>query len=219
MTITADQLRRARRALGVTQAKLADDTGVNATLIKHFETYRLSALPDSAQKALQDYFDSNGVDMSQLASSQDDAATAASQASKPGSAVVQTIPRAALLPQRLGFLVSNSLSDDEIEDLLQKMDDNDERIYELVKKETQSGLFGGPTEQTVDDNRELFALLAENYLIFRHLQGRNLFEQIDATAEPATHGQLLRSQFVKSPIAPKLLSSGADDANQQNADA
>ncbi|WP_179105000.1 hypothetical protein [Burkholderia pseudomallei] len=89
--------------------------------------------------------------MSQLASSPDDSASAATQTSKPGSAVVQPIPRAALLPQRLGFLVSNTLSDDEIEDLLQKMDDNDERIYELVKKETQSGLFGGPTEQTVDD--------------------------------------------------------------------
>jgi transcriptional regulator with XRE-family HTH domain len=138
MTLTADQLRRARRALGVTQAKLADETGVNATLIKHFETYRLSALPDSAQKELQDYFDSNGVDMSQLARSQDDAAPVTAPAAKPGSAVVQPIPRAALLPQRLGFLVSNTISDDEIEDLLQKMDDNDERIYELVKKETQT---------------------------------------------------------------------------------
>src|ERR1700675_829734 len=122
MTITADQLRRARRALGVTQAKLAEETGVNATLIKHFETYRLSALPDSAQKALQDYFDANGVDMAQLAGSPDDPTQGATPAPKPGSAVVQPIPRAALLPQRLGFLVSNSLSDDEIEELLQKRD-------------------------------------------------------------------------------------------------
>lgn len=218
MAITADQLRRARRALGVTQAKLAEDTGVNATLIKHFETYRLSALPDSAQTALQSYLDANGVDLSQFAG-QSDADSQTATAAKPGSAVVQPIPRAALLPQRLGFLVSNSLSDDEIEELLQKMDDNDERIYELVRTETQRGLFGGPTDQTIDDNRELFALLAENYLIFRHLQGRNLFEQIDRSADAETHGHLLQSQFLKSSIAPKLLPTSADDAAQPKANA
>lgn len=218
MAITADQLRRARRALGVTQAKLAEDTGVNATLIKHFETYRLSALPDSAQTALQSYLDANGVDLSQFAG-QSDADSQTANVAKPGSAVVQPIPRAALLPQRLGFLVSNSLSDDEIEELLQKMDDNDERIYELVRTETQRGLFGGPTDQTIDDNRELFALLAENYLIFRHLQGRNLFEQIDQGADAETHGHLLQSQFVKSSIAPKLLPASADDAAQPKSDA
>lgn len=200
--ITPDQARRARRAIGITQARLAEETGVNLTLIKHFETYRISTLPEAAQKALVDYFTKNGLDIGHLQPEPADDA-----ASKPGAGVVQPVPRAAVLPSRFGFLVSDKLSDDEIEELLERMDQNDERIEEIVAMEAGKGFLGSYTDDTIALTQELFGAMAENYLIFRHLQGRNLFEKIDLDADAETHGHLVHGSFVNSPIASKLAPS------------
>lgn len=196
--ITADQSRRARRSLGITQAKLAEETGLNTTLIKHFETYRIENPPQDFQTKLVDYYTGKGLDVATPANS-----TAADER-KPGANIVKDIA----IP-RISFLVSDKLNQDEIEALLERMEENDDRIYDLVKKETAKGLFGGHTDATVAENQELFASLAENYLIFRHLQGRNLFNDIDQNAKTETHGHLLHGHFTRSPIAHKLVSAEA----------
>lgn len=198
-TITADQSRRARRSLGITQAKLAEETGLNATLIKHFETYRIENPPQDFQRKLVDYYAGKGLDVAAPANS-----TVASEERKPGANIVKDVA----IP-RISFLVSDKLSQEEIEALLERMEENDDHIYDLVKKETAKGLFGGHSDATVSENQELFASLAENYLIFRHLQGRNLFNDIDQNAKAETHGHLLHGHFTKSPIAHKLVSPEA----------
>jgi hypothetical protein len=186
----------------------ASDTGVNATLIKHFETFRINALPDSTQDALSAYFKQKGVDLSTLA---------AQPAYAPGADVVQQVPRALDLSEPLCFRVSNTLTEDEIGVLLDRMSENDEAISEIIGEETKSGLFGH-SDATQDASRRLFYLLAENYLIFRNLQGRNLFDDVDMSSDKETQGHLLHAAVKKSPIASAMIdgatTNAAPDANR-----
>ncbi|WP_017235179.1 helix-turn-helix transcriptional regulator [Pandoraea sp. B-6] len=205
--ITSDLLRRARRTIGVTQAKLAADTGVNATLIKHFETFRISSLPESTQDALTAYFKQKGLDLDALA---------VQPAYAANTDVLQQVPRALDLSEPLCFRVSNALTDDQIGVLLDRMSENDEAISEIIGEETKSGLFGH-SEETQDASRRLFYLLAENYLIFRNLQGRNLFDDVDISSDRETHGHLLHATVMKSPIASAMTDSAATNPAKDNA--
>lgn len=193
--ITPEMLRRARRTLGISQAKLVDDTGVNATLVKHFETFRINALPESVQETLVAYFKQKGIDLS---------AIAAKPAYEPSAGVVQQIPRALDLSEPLCFRVSNALGEDEIGSLLDRMSENDEEIAEIINEEAKSGFFGY-SDETQDASRRLFYLLAENYLIFRNLQGRNLFDGVDLSSDKETQGHLLHAAVRKSPIASAMV--------------
>jgi hypothetical protein len=184
-SLTPDALRRARRTIGVTQATLATDTGVNATIIKHFETYRLSALPASAQESLVAYFKQKGVSL-------------ADGEGQRGTGIVTVPVQPGTTPPRMSFAVSGSLSDQTIESALDRMDGNDEEIADLMRKVTSKGILGAYTDQTVMDSQRLFGLMAENYMLFRYLQGENFLEGIDQDAEDETHAHIVRRKATDS---------------------
>lgn len=192
--ITADQSRRARRALGITQAKLAQETGLNLTLIKHFETYRIDSPPQDFQTRLIAYYSENGVNVLEFTVTD-------FEHNKVSQNFVKSVDVA-----RTSFLVSDKLKDSEIESFLERMDSNDERILQLLKTSTSKGFFGGHSEETMAESRELFAAMAENHMIFRCLQGRNLFDGFDPKSESETHLHLLHNQYAETHFAKNLLS-------------
>lgn len=200
LPLTAAQSRASRFQLGLTQAEVIDQSGVPGYKLKQFETGRF--VPDMPfLQSLRDFYQEKGIDLSDAPAP----AVQDQEQKKNSSAIVQAVPRAALLPARMGFILSDSLSDGEIGDFLERMDSNDGRIFELLKTSTSTGFFGGHSEETIMENRELFGAMAENYLIFRYLQGRNLFEGFDPQAEDETHLHLVHEHFTKSPLAQKVL--------------
>ncbi|WP_206955331.1 helix-turn-helix domain-containing protein [Trinickia acidisoli] len=207
--ISPDALRRARRAVGVTQAKLAEDTGVNVTLIKHFETFRINALPLSAQDALVEYFKEKGVDISAEESSK-------STNDKPA---ISPVPRGAFpvppgtVAPRMSFTISEKLTDQEVESALARMDENDEEISDLMRKVTSKGLWGGYTDETVLDSQRLFGLMAENYMLFRYMQGTNFLADLDHDAKDETHAHIVQRKASDSgsPLVAQVSLDGADE--------
>jgi len=208
MTITADQLRRARRTAGITQAKLAEDTGVNATLIKHFETFRINALPQSAQDALVEYFKERGVDLGA-----DDSGKPAND--KPAISPVPRgsfpVPPGTVAP-RMSFTISEKLTDQEVESALARMDENDEEISDLMRKVTAKGLWGGYTDETVLDSQRLFGLMAENYMLFRYMQGTNFLADLDQDPKDETHAHIVQRKASDSG-SPLVAQTSQDDAD------
>lgn len=199
LPITAAQSRASRFQLGLTQSDVIEQSSLPGYKLKQFETGRF--VPDMPfLQSLHDFYQGKGIELSEAP-----AAVQEPEQKQSGAAIVQAVPRAAVLPARMGFIVSDKLTQDEIGDLLEHMDANDNRIYDLLKKGTSTVLFGGHSEETINENRELFATLAENYLIFRHLQGRNLFSGFDPRSETETHLHLLHDQFIKSPLAQKMI--------------
>jgi hypothetical protein len=80
------------------------------------------------------------------------------------------------------------------------MNTNEDRINEILNKGLSHGLFGGFTEQTDQEHREMFGAMAECYLIFRLLQGKPLIQPTDEKSAPKTHADMLRQLYAASPV-------------------
>lgn len=204
--ITADQARRARRELGISQAKLAEESGASLTLIKHFESYRLENPSESFQQSLVDYFTSNGVDLSEHGGDGGNANPSVVKVPRGSIPVPQGVP----VP-RMSFRVSDSVTDEELDAVLTRMEENDDEIANLMRKATGKGVFGGYTDETILDSQRLFGLMAENYMLFRYLQGRNFLDDVNPGAKEETHGHLVHRAVQDSPL-PKVNGSDAPAA-------
>jgi hypothetical protein len=78
---------------------------------------------------------------------------------------------------------------------------NDERIAALMKVSLKGALLGGHHDDTIAEHTELFGAMAENYLIFRLLQGNPIVQPVEGSTKPTTHAHLLGEFFAKSPIS------------------
>lgn len=188
--ISPAQSRVARRGLGMSQTQVIQQSKLPAHKLKHFETGRYQ--PDMAfLKQLADFYASLGVDLPD-----DDIEPAPADQLKPGAGMVRPVVRPC-------FFVSDSVSPELLDDCLEHMHKNDEQIKKLLETSLKKGAFGdGHHEDTVAEHNELFGAMAENYLIFRLLQGNPIVEAISAPgAPPGTHGDLLGEFYAKSPIS------------------
>ena len=186
--ITPAQSRDARRGLGLSQTKVIQQSGLPGHKLKHFETG--SYQPDLPfLKQLSDFYVALGVDLS------DDTVDATPPAGlKPGAAMIRTVHRPC-------FFVSEKVSAELLDQCLERMHLNDERIASLLKVSLKSQtILGGHSEETVAEHQELFGAMAENYLIFRLLQGNPIVEPVDGVTKPTTHAHLLGQFYAKSPV-------------------
>lgn len=70
MMLDHDQIRKVRADLGISQAALAQATGINRTILSGFETGQL-VLRDECARKLTDFFSARGVELEDIASSAD----------------------------------------------------------------------------------------------------------------------------------------------------
>lgn len=194
LPITPLQSKAARYQLGVTQANVIEESGLPGHKLKQFETGRL--IPDMKfLEALRDYYQGKGIDLSELKEGDGLMPVAAAAVTpKPGAQMVQSI-------MQMAFRISPALMPEQVDAALEKMDAGDDRIAAILREPATAGLFSDHDERTDALLRELFGLMAANYMAFRFLQGRSL-----AAPKPTDDGQrtiadLLAQWVAQSPIA------------------
>lgn len=213
LPVTAEQSRAARFQLGLTQANVIEESSLPGHKLKNFETGRF--VPDMPfLESLRDYYASKGIDFAEAVSTPAPAPTQ-EVASTPGSAMVKPV-------SRMCFYVSDQLDHEVVDNILERMDSNDERISAILQSPVKAGFLGDYNAETEIKQRELFGAMAENYLCFRLLQGRNIVANMPQGTDPATHADLLAAFFAASPLA-GLATQGAlkdaSDALEQEGDA
>lgn len=184
LPITGDQSKAARFQLGMTQANVIEESGLPGHKLKNFETGRF--VPDmNFLENLRDFYIDKGVDLE-----------ARKPDTKPatGSAMVRSV-------SRMCFYVSDQVPDEAVNQILGRMDANDDRIASILRSPVSIGFLSGYSEETEDKQRELFGAMAENYLLFRILQGRNIVASPQEGQPAATHADLLSMFFAASPLA------------------
>jgi len=194
-SLTKDLSKAARRELGLSQNDVIKATGTQAWRLKQFEGRGIE-LELSDLRQLCEFYESQGVDLDELAAHLGRAAAVPA-----GGESLADEPKAS----RLRLLFSDKLASEEVDRLMERVEVNDDRIGALVKAKIERGGFGGDiTEESQQQVQELFGAMAENYLIYRLLQGRNIIEASRPTKEARTVGEFVSQWIQESPVAPEF---------------
>lgn len=184
LPITAEQSRAARFQLGLTQANVIELSELPGHKLKNFETGRF--VPDMAfLQNLRAFYEERGIQFNDAEPTKIEAET---EKQKHGAGIVAPM-------QACRFVVDQSLPQDQVDSILERMDTNDARVADLMNRTLESGLLSSYSAQTVADTQELYGLMAENYLLFRTLQGRNILTPPPEKAQVNTQGDLIGSLY------------------------
>ncbi len=194
------QSKAARYQLGLTQASVIDESGLPGHKLKGFETGRL--IPDMRfLEALSDFYKGKGIELSELKDGDGlMPVTAAAVAPKPGAQMVQPV-------YQMAFRIS--AAPDQVDALLEQMEAQDERIAAILKEPAKAGFLSDYDETTDALQRELFGLMAANYMYFRVLQGRSLIAPTPKASEQKTQLDLFIGWLKTTPLASLLDTNAA----------
>ena len=187
LPITAAQSRASRFQLGLTQAEVIEQSNLPGYKLKQFETGRF--VPDMPYlQSLSDFYQSKGIDLSDTSTAEKPIKEV-----KPGAEMIRHV-------QRPCFYVSDSVTPELLDQCLERMHANDERITEIMNKSLRTGLFTDYHQETVQEHQELFGAMSECYILFQLLQGNPIVSSVDGNVDPKTHADLLGQFYAKSPI-------------------
>lgn len=188
--ITAEQSRASRFKLALSQAEVVQKSGLPSHKLKQFEAGRFS--PDLAfLQELAAFYTGLGVDLAD-----ERLLPSTAPAAKPGAEMVRPEPM-----HRPHFYIGDMVTQELLDKCLERMHSNDELITAILEKGLRTGMMGDFSDETKQENEELFGAMAEGYLIFRLLQGNPLVPPGQAVANPRTHAEMLRNFFSQSPVA------------------
>lgn len=180
LPVTAEQSRAASFQLGLTQANVIEQSELAGHKLKNFETGRF--VPDMAfLQSLREFYEGRGIDFNEQISTD-------AQKPMPGAGIVASM-------QTSRFVVDPALPQEQVDSILERMDSNDARIAELMNHALESGFLSSYSEKTEADTKEFYGLMAENYLLFRTLQGRNFLIPNPKKTEPKTQADLISGLF------------------------
>ncbi|TFZ02099.1 helix-turn-helix domain-containing protein [Ramlibacter humi] len=191
--VSPEQLRQLSKELNLTVAAIAEGTGLSKAYISEFrnETRNLSASQIAQLRAFLDQkCEETGIDFPE-----DEASDAAGEQLVKGlGGMIQRITRPAIL-------LSEDIPKAQAEKLLDLIESNRLKVGELLASEfkTQGGiLFTSGDEISPDTEqkiRDIFGLLALNYLAITILQGRNVVRAVPPDIDVKTLGDWL-SRYV-----------------------
>jgi transcriptional regulator with XRE-family HTH domain len=192
--VTPEQIRQAAKDLDLTVSAIADGTGLSKAYISEFrnETRNLS---QSQQTQLRTFLEAKYEEQGKEFPEAEDTST--NDLLQGLGGMVKRITRPAIL---LCDDVPKELSDK----LLDLIETNRIKVGEIMGREFQAGGFfrGDFSEKTEEYVREMFALLALNYIAILMLQGRNIASQVDAEYPVKTMGDWLSKHLsTSSPLA------------------
>ena len=213
---TPELSKRARRELGLSQNDVIKATGVQAYKLKQWEGRGLIIELADIRK-LTDFYESQGVNIAELTEHVSRTSGAGREGGADQAAEVRPALQAGFTYNtRPGFIISDQLAPELVDSLMERMEANDERVAALTAEAFKtSGFFGDISDDTEAKARELVGTLAENHVIFRALQGRNIVSI--ARDEPKTLGDYLGKMLQASPVLPLVAAEpdATDDGSKR----
>lgn len=203
VTLTPDLSKQARRELALSQSDVIKATGIQSYKLKQWEGRGLSIELVDIRK-LSDFYESQGVNLAELVDH-------FNRAGRTGRDVIadEPVDRPALQDgfthtPRPGFIISDQLAPEVVDKLMECMEANDDRIGALTDATFKPGFLSlsSISDESEGKARELIAALAENHLIFRFLQGRNIMRP--TRDEPQTVGNYITKLMQNSPALPLM---------------
>lgn len=202
-SVTSEQVRQAAKDLELTVAAIADGTGLSKAYISEFrnETRNLS---QSQQTQLRAYLEAKYEEHGKEFPETED--TSSNDLLQGLGGMIKRITRPAIL-------LSDDIPKELCEKLLGLIETNRVKVGDILSREFQDGgFFGGDfSKETEEAIRELFALLALNYVAILMLQGRNIARQVGAEYPIKTMGDWLSKHLSTSQLGSLLPSE--DPAN------
>lgn len=202
LVLTPELSKQARRELGLSQNDVIKATGIQAYKLKQWEGRGLTIEIADTRK-LAEFYEAQGVSIADLIQY---------HASKGGQGRADDRPperaqRPALQDgftynPRPGFVISDQITPEVVDALMARMEANDDRIAALIGEAFKTGFLGNISDDTEAKARELVACLAENHVVFRALQGRNIVSV--GRDEPKTIGEYLGKMLEASPVLPMV---------------
>lgn len=209
--LTPDLSKRARRELGLSQADVIKATGIQAYKLKQWEGRGLSIELADVRK-LTDFYQSEGVDIAELI--EHVSRSVAPSGRIEGHAQPKELQEGFTYTPRPGFMISDKLSAEMVDQLMERMEANDDKIAALTGEAVKAGFFGSISDETEAKATALIGALAENHIIFRFLQGRNIITP--TSDEPRILGNYLAKLMADSPALPLI--AEAQNAKQAGAE-
>ena len=194
-TITPEQSRAARTSLGLSQAFIARETGINRSQLALFEVGKYQ-LEKYKLLALRDCYLRLGYPLDGKA---------------PSPVPVKPLPNPNSPPQHIidGLLVGKGLTKEAVEGIRAEIALNDASISEFAQKPFKRDWI---TDEPITEERDaIFRLMARNYQLMRNLQGREPLPRQTKDAktgrvpEPKTSGDLAVALFTN----PEALKNGS----------
>lgn len=173
--ITADQSRQARRELGLSQADVAEATGLKRQYLSEYEGGTAQRFTASQLRKLRSFYESKiaeavaAGDEITLTFGTDDDGQAADGKS---AASVETVKA-----KRFFFPVADEISDETLSSTLATIRANDKKLSDLLtlaaeRKEVLFGIGEGDYTKDVQQTfRDAFSLISINYLMVRAVGG------------------------------------------------
>ena len=204
--VTPEQLRQLSKDLNLTVAAIADGTGLSKAYISEFrnETRNLS---QSQQTQLHAFLvaqcEDKGIDFPEAEEQPDD-----QQLAKSIGGLIRRI-------QAPAILLSDAVPKAQADQLTDMIEGNRLKVGEILDQDFEpGGILGGEfSPDTEDAIRQLFALLALNYVAILMLQGRNIARKLPDDFAPKTMGDWLSQYLAASPLA-QLLPADVPDIEQ-----
>lgn len=167
--ITADQSRKARRELGLSQAVVAESTGLNRQYISEFESGYTNRLTNAHLRKLRSFYEAK-IEEARDAGEEIEVEFGAVTKAARSVAKVE-----AFTAKRCVFPVADDVSDEVLASTFGAIANNDKRLADLLctVAARDDGIFGDGelTPDTISALRESFSLLAANYLLIRTVGG------------------------------------------------
>lgn len=168
--LTADQSRQARREFGLSQADVAEATGLKRQYLSEFESETALRFTSSQLRKLRTFYEKKLEEA--LATGEKIELVFGEGEADPTSTPAKV---EAVTSKRFVFPVADEVSDDTLAATLATITDNDKSLVAILSQvaERSNGLFGSGeyTEATLQSFRDAFSLLAANYLLIRTVGG------------------------------------------------
>ena len=171
-TLTPDQSRQARREFGLSQADVAEVTGLKRQYLSEFESDTAQRFTSSQLRKLRTFYEGKLAEAREAGEQIDLSFGEADPAAKTSApaASIETVKA-----KRFHFPVDDAVSDDTLSSVLATLRANDKKLADLLTQEAKrdDGFLrpGDFTEETLQALRDSLSLLACNYLMVRAVSG------------------------------------------------
>lgn len=233
LVLSKEDFEEAIVSLRLSISELARETGIPRQYLSHFRSYGDGLKPEQVAK-VRDYLEAklaeNGMALEDLGDETEAEDEPASQAAPTFSDLDNREDMARALLCVRHFALSPALDCDQITAALERMDANDQKIRAILAKPVQTSFFSPWGEETQNDLQEVYGLMAENHILFRHLQGRALIGLDNLGNTPPTSEAKDVAGIVAGLLAgslgdmagnlePKVPEAEAKDASEEGAEA